>query len=121
MFPKGLSYFSDWALEAAGLVEAGEDIVCKFRLNAPCKAKLLEYAFAVHSIDNPALGNYYEFDELYFFRDERLTAHYIHHEGLLVFSELRDDEAALIERLEPRIKSAFVDASVWAAAFKADQ
>jgi hypothetical protein len=121
LFPYGLPYFRDWALEPTGLVEAEDDIVCQFRLNAQCQGKLLEYEFAVHSIDNPALCNYYEFDDLYFFRGERLLAHYIHHESMLDFINLTDGEAALIENLDPHIKSAFIDSAVFAAAFKAKE
>ena len=48
LFPEGLKYFADWDLDIIGLAEADGDIVCKFRLNDNCRAKLLEYEFAIH-------------------------------------------------------------------------
>jgi hypothetical protein len=66
LFPEGLNYFADWALDIIGLAEADGDIVCKFRLNDNCRAKLLEYEFSVHHFESKKFHNYYEFDCLYF-------------------------------------------------------
>ncbi|WP_100335950.1 hypothetical protein [Hymenobacter chitinivorans] len=121
LFPDGLSYFGDWVLEAGGLVEADDDIVCMFQLNESCKAKLLQYEFAVHNFKSEKFSDYYEFDQLYFFSGERLIANYINHEGMIVFLDLNDNEAILIESLDPHLKAAFVDSSAFAAAFNANR
>jgi len=113
LFPEGLSYFSDWALEIIELAEADNDIVCRFRLNDNCRVKILEYEFAVHHFESKKFLNYYEFDQMYFFSGERLIAIYINHEGEIIFLDLNDDEAALIDTLEPHIKGSFIDSSVF--------
>jgi hypothetical protein len=118
LFPDGLSYFNDWALDTTGLVEVEEDIVCRFQLNDDCKAKLLEYEFALHGFETEKGINYHEFDQVYFFSGERLVGNYINHEGMIELINLNDDERALIERLEPHIKGAFIDSSVFKGAFK---
>ena len=57
----------------------------------------------------------------YFFSSDRLIAIYINHESEIMFLDLNDDEAALIETLEPHIKASFVDNSVFMAAVKASR
>ena len=121
LFPDGLNYFANWELDIIGLAEAEGDIVCKFQLNDNCRAKLLEYEFAVHHFESKKFLNYYEFDCLYFFSSERLIAIYINHESEIMFLDLNDDEAALIETLELHIKRSFVDSSVFIAAIKASK
>jgi hypothetical protein len=121
LFPDGLKYFADWALDIVGLAEADGDIVCKFQLNNNCRAKLLEYEFAVHHFESKKFLNYYEFDCLYFFNGNRLIATYINHESEIMFHDLNDNEAALIETLEPHIKASFVDNSVFIAAVTASR
>jgi hypothetical protein len=119
LFPDGLNYFADWKFEIIGFAEAEDDIVCKFRLNDNCQNHLLEYEFAVHQFESKKFHNYYEFDSLYFFSGERWIVCYIHHESEIMFLDLNDAEAALIETLEPHIKASFVDSSVFIAAIKA--
>ncbi|HEX8427850.1 hypothetical protein [Hymenobacter sp.] len=109
LFPKGLKYFSDWQLDIISLVEAEDDIVCKFNLNDNCKQHFVKFEFAVHSFESDEFNNYCEFDQLYFFSGERLVATYINHESMIDFLDLTDDEAALIETLDPHIKGDFVD------------
>ncbi|MCA8830092.1 hypothetical protein [Hymenobacter pini] len=121
LFPDGLNYFADWELNIIGLSEADGDIVCKFQLNDNCRAKLLEYEFAVHHFESKKFLNYYEFDCTYFFSGERLIATYINHESEIMFLDLNDDEASLIETLEPHIKRSFVDSAVFIAAVKASR
>ena len=118
LFPKGLDYFSDWQLDIIELVEADDDIVCKFNLNDNCKENFREFEFAVHSFESKEFNDYYEFDQLYFYSGERLIAIYINHESMIDFLDLTDDEAVLIETLEPHIKAAFVDSAVFTDAFK---
>ena len=118
LFPSGLSYFSDWALEIIDLVEAEDDVVCRFKLNENCKSRLSEYEFALHQFEDAKGINYHEFDQLSFFSGERLVASYINHEGMIDFLNLNDDEVAISESLEPHIKGAFVDSSVFTDAFK---
>jgi hypothetical protein len=119
LFPDGLNYFADWVLEIVGLVEAEDDIVCIFRLNDQCQAKLLEYDFAVHNFESRKFLNYYEFDSLYFFSGDRIIGYYIHHEGMILFEGLNDREAALIDNLAPHIKNAFIDSATLKNAFEA--
>ncbi|MFD1470153.1 hypothetical protein ACFQ48_18130 [Hymenobacter caeli] len=121
LYPDGLNYFADWVLDITDLAEADGDIVCKFQLNDNCRSKLLEYEFAVHHFESKKFLNYYEFDCLYFFSGERLIAIYINHESEIMFLDLNDDEAALIETLEPHIKGSFVDSSVFRAAVRASR
>ena len=121
LFPDGLSYFADWVLDITGLAEAEGDIVCKFRLNNSCRAKLLEYEFAVHHFESKKFLNYYEFDSLYFFNGDRLIAIYINHESEIMFLDLNDAEVALIESLEPHIRESFIDSSVFIAAVKSSR
>jgi hypothetical protein len=118
LFPDGLTYFNDWALEITSLIEVDDDIVCKFQLNENCKSKLVEYEFAVHSFKSKRFSNYYEFDQLYFFNGERLIANYINHEDMIDFIELSEGEAQLIENLEPHIKNCFVDSATLVAAYE---
>jgi len=121
LFPDGLNYFADWSLDIVGLVEVDSDIVCKFQLNDNCQAKLLEYKFAVHHFESKKFPNYYEFDYLYFFSDNRLIATYINHESEIIFFDLNDNEATLIETLEPHIKASFIDNSIFIAVVKASR
>jgi hypothetical protein len=121
LFPDGLNYFADWKLNIVGLSEADGDVVCRFELNDNCRAKLLEYEFAVHHFESKKFLNYYEFDYLYFFSKDRLIATYINHESEVIFLDLNDDEAALIETLEPHIRSSFIDNSVFIAAVNASR
>ncbi len=121
LFPDGLSYFSDWALEIIDLAAAEDDTVCMFRLNNNCRDKLLEYEFAVHHFESKKFLNYYEFDQMYFFSSGRLIVNYIHHESMIIFLDINDNEVALIETLEPHIKESFVDSSVFTAAIKASR
>jgi hypothetical protein len=118
LFPTGLDYFSDWQLNITDLVEAEDDIVCKFNLNDNCKEHFRKFEFAVHSFESKEFNNYYEFDQLYFFSNARLFATYINHESLINFLDLTDNEAALIKILEPHIKAAFIDADVFTDAFR---
>jgi hypothetical protein len=96
LFPDGLNYFADWALDIIGLAEADGDSVCRFRLNDNCRAKLLEYEFSVHHFESKKFHNYYEFDCLYFFSGERLIVNYINHESQIMFLDMSDYEIALI-------------------------
>ncbi|QJX48535.1 hypothetical protein HMJ29_17070 [Hymenobacter taeanensis] len=121
LFPEGLNYFADWELHITGLAEAEGDIVCKFRLNDNCRSKLLEYEFAVHHFESEKFLNYYEFDSLYFFSDDRLITIYINHESEIMFLNLNDNEDALIDTLEPHIKSSFIDSSVFREAIIASR
>jgi hypothetical protein len=119
LFPDSLNYFADWELDIIGFAEAEEDVVCKFRLNDNCQNRLLKYEFAVHQFESKKFRNYYEFDSLYFFSGERLIICYIHHESEIMFFDLDDREATLIEDLAPHIKHAFIDSAVLQAAFEA--
>jgi len=118
LFPEGLNYFADWGLEIIGFAEAEDDIVCKFALNDNCRNRLLMYKFAVHQFESKKFHNYYEFDSLYFFSGERWIVCYIHHESEIMFLDLNDREAALIDNLAPHIKGAFIDTAVLQAAFE---
>jgi hypothetical protein len=118
LFPDGLTYFDDWALEITSFIEVDDDIVCKFQLNENCKSKLLEYEFAVHSFKSERFANYYEFDQLYFFNGERLIVNYINHEDMIDFIELSEGEAQLIENLEPHLRTSFVDSASLIAAYE---
>jgi hypothetical protein len=118
LFPDGLTYFNDWALEITSLIEVDDDIVCKFQLNEDCKSKLLKYEFAVHSFKSKRFNNYYEFDQLYFFSGERLIVNYINHEDMLTFIELSEDEVKLIENLEQHLGNSFVDSATLIAAYE---
>jgi len=118
LFPKGLDYFSNWQLDIVELIEVEDDIVCKFDLNENCKQHFLKFEFAVHSFESEEFNNYYEFDQLYFFSGERLVATYINHESMIDFLDLTDNEAAIIETLDPHIKDAFIDSAVFTDAFK---
>ena len=112
LFPKGLDYFSDWQLDIIELVEAEDDIVCRFNLNDNCKRHFLEFEFAVHIFESKEFNNYYEFDQLFFFSGERLVATYTNHESMIDFLNLTDNKASLIETLDPHIKSSFIDSAV---------
>lgn len=119
LFPDGLDFFADWMLDIVGLAEAEDDIVCIFRLNDKCQAKLLEYDFAVHNFESKKHMNYYEFDSLYFFSGEQMIGCYIHHESEIMFFDLTDREIALIDNLASHIKDSFIDSDVLKAAFAA--
>jgi hypothetical protein len=119
LFPNNLRYFADWKLDIIELVEVDDDIVCKFLLNNNCKAKLLQYDFAVHDFWNSEPSNYYEFDQLDFFIGERRIACYINHESEIMFFDLNDREASLIDNLAPLIKASFIDSAVLKAVFEA--
>lgn len=119
LFPNGLKYFTDWELDIIELVELDDDIVCKFRLNNNCQVKLLQYDFAVHDFWNSEPSSYYEFDQLDFFIGDRRIACYINHESEIMFFDLNDREAALIDNLSPQIKASFIDSAVLKAAFEA--
>lgn len=120
LFPNGLSYFSDWQLDIIGLIETNDDIVCRFNLNDNCKRHFLKFEFAVHHFESKEFNNYYEFDQLYFLSGERIVAAYINHESMIEFL-LIDNEAILIETLDPHIKEAFVDTVVFTDAFNKDR
>ena len=111
LFPEGLNYFENWELDFIKLVEAEDDIVCRFNLNDNCKYNFLEFDFAIHNFKNEKFNDYYEFDQLYFFSGTRLIAIYTHHESMINFLDLTDNEVALIETLGPDIKAAFVDSA----------
>ena len=119
LFPNGLEFFADWELDIIGLVEADDDIICKFRLNDNCQSKLLQKEFAVHDFWNSEPSRYYEFDQLDFFKGDRRIACYINHESEIIFFDLDDSELALIDNLAPQIKASFVDSAVLQAAFEA--
>jgi len=118
LFPDGLNYFADWELTFVELAEVEDDVICKFLLNDNCRAKLLEYEFAVHQFESRKFNNYYEFDLLYFFNGGRLITIYINHESEIIFPDLKDEEVALIESLEPHIKESFIDSSVFITAVR---
>jgi hypothetical protein len=119
LFPNGLSYFADWELDVIELVEADDDIVCKFRLNDNCQNKLLQNGFAIHDFGDLEPSSYYEFDQLDFFKGDRRIACYINHESEIIFFDLNDREVALINNLAPHIQASFVDSAVLKAAFEA--
>lgn len=119
LFPEGLTYFADWELEIVGFAEAEDDIVCKFRLNDNCQTRLLKYEFAVHQFESKKFHNYYEFDSLYFFSGDRWIICYIHHESEIMFFDLTDEEAALINDLALHIRNAFIDSATLQGAFEA--
>lgn len=117
LFSFGVTYFADWELDPLGLAETDDDVVGLFRLNEPCQKKLLEYDYPIQRVTGYAFDSI-EFDSLYFFSDDRMVGHYIHHESELIFY-LNDRETALLANLAPPLKAQFTDYKVIAAFWEA--
>ena len=118
LFPKGLHFFKSWQLDNLGLVEVQNDIVCKFQLNENCKHKLIENEFAVHQNgmmpprdyrDFDEQLYYYEFDELYFFAEDRLIGIFINHEDTIEFRNLNEKEISVLNLLDQKIGIDIID------------
>lgn len=94
LFPTGLDFFQDWHLVDLGLIEFNGEIISRFELNDNCKNKIREFDFSVHSKgmmpprnieDYDSEHYYYEFDEIYFLKDDKLIGRYINHEAMIEF------------------------------------
>jgi hypothetical protein len=96
LIPLGLDYFKNWVLEYIGMVEFNNNIAARFLLNDDCKSRLLLKDFSKHWISD----KYYEYDELYFFKDDRLIGSFIYQEDIILFNNFSDYDLSDFDKLD---------------------
>lgn len=102
LFPENLSFFQSWDLNEIDLVEVGKYIFTRFELNEVCKNKILDFDFSTHVFN----GQYYEFDQLFFFSKEVAVGYYLGHSSVIHLYEYPDRDF-ILQSLDLEIQKYF--------------